>query len=159
LSNSTNKKVIVYRFDREPIAGFVSPQAWIAPAGVELLTPAGSLASIPVADIKVVCFVKEFDGGSWAGEKRIFANRPKTEGIWVRAVFTDNDHVEGILPNNLLLLDREGYLLAPPDASSNNQRIFLPRTALRELRIMGVVGPARRAKSRQEPKGQIGLFE
>lgn len=159
MSNSTNKKVIVYRFDRESIAGFVRPQAWITPVGVEVLTPTGALAAIPLAEIKVVCFVKEFDGGAWPGEKRIFANRPKTEGIWVRALFTDNDHLEGILPNNLLLVDSEGYLLAPPDASSNNQRIFLPRSALREVRIMGVVGPARRAKSRQETKGQIGLFE
>lgn len=160
MSSSTNKKVVIYRFDRESIAGFVSPQTWLAAAGVEVLTPAGAVATVPYGEIKAVCFVKEFDGGAWAGERRLFASRPKTEGLWVRALFRDNDFVEGILPNELLQVEPQGYLVAPPDASSNNQRVFLPRLALKELKVVGVVGtPRRQTKGKPETKTQIGLFE
>lgn len=160
LSSSTNKKVIVYRFDRESIAGFVSPQAWLTAGGVEVLTPAGAIATVPFGEIKVVCFVKEFDGEGWGTERRLFASRPKTEGLWVRALFRDNDFLEGILPNELLQLDAYGYLLAPPDASSNNQRVFVPRAALKEMKVVGVVGaPRRPAKGKPEGRAQIGLFE
>lgn len=160
MSSSTNKKVVIYRFDRESIAGFVSPQTWLATSGVEVLTPAGAVATVPYGEIKAVCFVKDFDGGVWAGERRLFASRPKTEGLWVRALFRDNDFVEGILPNELLQLEAQGYLVAPPDASSNNQRVFLPRTALKEMKVIGVVGtPRRPAKAKPEVKIQIDLFE
>ncbi len=150
----------MYRFDREAIAGFVSPQAWLAAAGIEILTPAGAIVSVPYSDVKVACFVREFDGTGWNAERRLFVSRPKTEGLWVRALFRDNDYVEGILPNDLLQFEPQGYLLAPPDASSNNQRVFLPRTALKELKVMGVVGsPARKTKPQPDGKKQIGLFE
>ena len=33
---------------------------------------------------------------------RVFLNRPKQEGLWVRMVFLDGEVMDGILPNNLL---------------------------------------------------------
>ena len=160
MSTSTSKKIVVYRFDRKPVRGFVNPQAWLTSGGLEVLTPAGAIVSIPYADVKAACFVKEFDGSGWNAERRLFVSRPKTEGLWVRALFRDADYIEGILPNDLLPFEPYGYLLAPPDAASNNQRVFLPRAALSEFRVMGVVGsPARRAKPRLDPRKQINLFE
>lgn len=162
MSGSTSKKVVVYRFEREPMAGFVSPQSWLAPTGIEMLTPSGAISTVSYSDIKVVCFVREFDGNGWPAERRLFASRPKTEGLWVRAIFRDSDFVDGVIPNNLLLGDREGYLIVPPDASSNNQRVFLPRAALKEMKVMGVVGsPARQKRTKETPekRNQIGLFE
>lgn len=158
---STSKKVVIYRFDREAVAGFVNPQAWLAAAGVELLTPAGAVSVIPYEEIKVVCFVKDFDGTSWKQERRLFASRPKTEGVWLRAIFQDNDFIEGVAPNDLLLLDPQGFQIAPPDASSNNQRLFLPRAALKECRVMGIIGtPGRTRKAKPAPSDdQPRLFE
>jgi len=50
--------------------------------------------------------------------------------------------------------------LVPPDPYSNNQRLFLPRGALVELQVLGVVGsPLRRRKTRVVPKEQPSLFE
>jgi hypothetical protein len=158
LSGSTNKKVVVYRFDREPIAGFVNPAAWLASSGVEVLTPSGALTTLPFADLKVVCFVREFEGGRWNNERRSFASRPKTEGLWVRAVFRDNDYVEGILANDLARLEPGGFSLVLPDAFSNTQRAFLPRAALKEFKVLGVIGSAR-APRKGKPEGQISLFE
>jgi hypothetical protein len=162
LSGSTSKKVVVYRFDREALPGFVHPQSWLSPHGVELLTPTGAVNIVPYVDIKCVCYVREWEAEGWRQERRLFASRPKTEGLWVRALFRDNDFLEGVLPNDLLQMDPQGFLLAPPDAFSNSQRIFLPRQALKEFKVMGVVGsPARgkRGKPVVKPEGQIGLFE
>ena len=48
----------------------------------------------------------------------------------------------------------------PPDPYSNNQRLFLPRAALTELQVLGVVGsPLRRPKPKPVVKEQIGLFD
>ena len=160
MSGSTSKKVVIYRFDREPMQGFVKTDTWLAEMGIEVLSPTGAIATVPYEDIKVVCFVKDFRGEGWRQERRIFASRPKTEGLWVRAILRDDDFVEGVLPNDLVQLDPRGYLIAPPDANSNNQRLFLPKTALKELKVMGVVGsPARTKKTKTEPEGQIKLFD
>lgn len=156
--SSTSKKVVVYRFDREPLSGFVNPQTWIAASGIELLTPSGAIVTVPHQEVKVVCFVKEFDGNGWREERRVFGSRPKVEGLWVRALFRDNDFLEATMPNELAAGEEQGFLVVPPDAASNTQRAFLPRSALKELKVMGVIGsPARKRKP--EPGEQIGLFE
>lgn len=162
VSASTSKKVVIYRFDREALTGFVHPQAWLTPGGVELLTPAGAVSLAPYVDIKCVCFVRDWETDGWKAERRLFGSRPKTEGLWVRALFRDNDFLEGVLPNDLQLVDPQGYLMAPPDAFSNNQRVFLPRLAVKEFKVMGVVGsPARKAKAAagKTPAEQGSLFE
>jgi hypothetical protein len=68
--------------------------------------------------------------------------------------------MDGILANNLLLMESQGFTVVPPDPYSNNQRLFLPRAALTELQVLGVVGsPLRRRKPKPVPKEQIGLFD
>jgi hypothetical protein len=43
----------------------------------------------------------------------------------------------------LTILDN-GIQITPPDLNSTTDRIFIPRTALTELTVLGVVGIARR---------------
>jgi hypothetical protein len=74
--------------------------------------------------------------------------------------FRDGEVLEGILPNDLLQLEPFGFMLVPPDSSSNNQRVFAPRAALRSAEILGVVGsPLKRRRAKAVPKEQIGLFD
>lgn len=160
MAGSTTKKVLIRRFDREPLAGFVNPQFYLRPSGVELLSQAGDVTVVPYQDVKNVCFVKDFDAAEQEEERKVFQNRPKTDGLWVRAIFRDGELMEGILNNNLLQLEPYGFTVVPPDPNSNNQRIFLPRAALKEIQVLGVVGsPLRRRKPKEPVKDQIGLFE
>jgi len=160
LAGSTSKKVVVYRYDREALTGYVSSPGWLLPEGVQLLSPAGTVAVIPYEEIKLVCFVRDFEGSKFTQERRLFTSRPKTEGLWVRAQFQDNDFLEGIMANNLLGLETYGFTLIPPDPATNNQRVFLPRASLRALAVMGVVGsPAHRRRAKADRERQIGLFE
>jgi len=160
LASSTTKKVLIRRFDREPLVGFVSPQVYLREDGIELLTQGGAVTLVPYRDVKTVSFVKDFDTTDAEPERKVFNTRPKTDGLWVRMTFRDDEVMEGILANNLLQLDPYGFTIVPPDPYSNNQRIFLPKTALKELLVLVVVGSAlRRRKPKPDPKEQIGLFE
>ena len=59
-----------------------------------------------------------------------------------------------------LQLSPEGFTVTPPDAYSNNQKLFVPRTALESFNVLGVVGsPLTRRKAKPAPQDQIGLFE
>jgi hypothetical protein len=160
LAGSTSKKVRISRFDREPLVGFVNPLTYLRPAGVELLTPEGNYSVVPYGELKSVQFVKDFEPPDPAGERKVFSTRPKMDGLWVRVKFRDGEVMDGILANNLLLIESQGFTVVPPDPYSNNQRLFLPRAALAELQVLGVVGsPLRRRKPKPVPKEQIGLFD
>ena len=160
MAGSTSKKVVISRFDREPVSGFVDPRNYLLTDGVEVLTPLGARSVIPYLDIKTVCFVRDFEEGENLRERRLFNSRPKMEGLWVRMSFRDGEVMDGLMANNLLAIDMYGFTVTPPDPSSRNQKVFVPRTALRELAVVGVVGsPLRRQKPKPEVEGQGKLFE
>lgn len=157
--SSTAKKVIVRRFERESLTGFVNPISYLQATCLELLKPEGTLALIPYEEIKSVCFVSDFDAE--AEPQRIFMTRPKLEGLWVRMIFRDGEVMDGILPNNLLSWDIAGFTVTPPEPDSNNQRVFVPRSALRSMQVLGVVGSplwVGRRKAKVAPEDQPSLF-
>lgn len=160
MASSTTKKVLVRRFDREPLTGFVNPLSYLLPEGVELMRPDGTVVILPYREVKTVCFVKDFEGAEAVPERRVFHTRPKMDGLWVRMKFRDGEIMDGILSNNLLQLEPYGFTVVPPEPYSNNQRMFSPREALSELQVLGVVGsPLTRRRRKEVPKEQIGLFE
>jgi hypothetical protein len=160
LAGTTSKKVVIRRFDREPVTGFVNPRTFLLPEGVEVLTPAGVVSVVPYPEIKVVCFVRDFDDAGPEPEPRLFQARPKAEGLWVRMRFRDNDQMDGLLQNNLLELEAFGFSLVPPNPSANHQRVFVPRSALSEFHVLAVVGsPLRPGKRKPPSKEQLEMFE
>ena len=159
MASSTAKKVIVRRFDRETLTGFVNPYSYLQPNVVEILRQDGTIAQLPYSEVKSVSFVKDFDGDP--DSRRIFLARPKLEGLWVRMVFNDGETMDGVMANNLLSWEMAGFTITPPEPDSNNQRIFVPRQALRTMQILGVVGSPLHAKRRKAAPGteQPSLFQ
>jgi hypothetical protein len=159
LAGSPTKKAIIRRFDREPIAGYLNPLSFLRAEGVELLSATGNLIHVPCEEVKTVSFVRDFETSHEPG-RMVFQTRPKMEGLWVRFQFRDGEVMEGILPNNLLQGETQGFTAIPPDSYSNNQRIFVPKTALTSVKVLGVVGsPLKKRKPKLQPKDQIRLFE
>lgn len=157
---STNKKVLVLRFDRETLAGFVSPQSWLQPHGVELLSASGSVAVIPYDDVRFVCFVRDFDQGEPRRELRTFSSRPKTTGLWLRLQFRDGETMDGVMSNNLLQMEPQGFTFIPPDPGYQNQKVFVPRAALASIQVLGVVGsPLKSRRERPVPREQLEMFD
>jgi hypothetical protein len=160
VAGSTTKKAVIRRFEREPLSGFVNPQTYLQSAGVELMTPGGALVMVAYGEVKTVSFVRDFDTADPAHERKVFNTRPKTDGLWLRLTLRDGEVMEGVLSNNLLALEPYGFTVVPPDAYSNHQRIFVPKSALREVQVLGVVGsPLRKRKAKPTAREQIGLFE
>ena len=162
MAGSTTKKVLVRRLAGVTIAGYVSPQTYLRADGVEVLTRDGQALTVPYQDIKAVYFVREFEVPEGAEEKKLFHSRPKLEGLWVRMRFRDDDLLDGIIPNDLLQPNDKGFTITPPDPYSNNQKIFVPRQALAELSVLGVIGSPLTKPRRKKPppaKEQIELFE
>src|SRR5208282_3652 len=80
--------------------------------------------------------------------RKTFTSRPRSEGLWVRLRFKDNEILEGLMPSDLTQTLPEGFLVNPPDQRSNTQRIFVPRTALESLTVLAVIGATRRISGR-----------
>lgn len=160
MAGSTTKKAIVRRYEKEPLSGYLNPVSFLQPVGVELLSAEGNIATVPYTDIKSIAFVRDFDQGA-PPERQVFQNRPKMEGLWIRLGFRDGDVMEGVIPNNLLALEHYGFTLVPPDAYSNQQRVFVPRASLQSVEVLGVVGsPLKKPKTKPAAgKEQFGLFE
>ena len=154
---STHKKVIVRKMDRDSIQGYVAP-TFIVDGRLEILNTAGKVVMIELQDVKGVYFVRDFtENESFA--RKTFATRPRTEGLWVRLKFKDNEVLEGMMPNDLAQLAPEGFLFNPPDTRSNTQRIFVPRTALSELTVLAVIGGAGKRRRRPAaPEEQVPMF-
>ena len=153
---STAKKVIVRRFDRENLIGYINPLSYLQPQGLELLKPDGALVVVPYGELKSVSFVKDFDAESEPA--RVFLTRPRLEGLWARMVFRDGEVMDGILPNNLLSWEVAGFTVTPPESDSNNQRVFVPREALRSIQILGVVGSPLKGRRKKTAPDQPTLF-
>ncbi len=156
---STHKKVIVRKMDRDSVSGYVSPAQFVSEGKLELLNTAGNVVAMDLREIKGVYFVREF-GDSESLTRKTFTSRPRSEGLWVRLRFKDNEILEGLMPADLTQTTPEGFLINPPDQRSNTQRIFVPRTALESLTVLAVIGATRRARrGAVEDQRQVTLFE
>jgi len=154
---STHKKVVVRKLDRDSLNGYVAPAAFVREGKLELLNTSGNVVSIDLKDIKGIYFVREF-GDSDSAARKTFTSRPRTEGLWVRLKFKDNEVIEGMMPNDLSLTMAEGFLINPPDLRSNTQRIFVPRTSVDSLTVLAVIGTTRRHKGAFPDIRQVPMF-
>jgi hypothetical protein len=143
-ASSTHKKVVVLHLDGTPMRGYLNPSSLGRSETVDLLTLDGEHRSLALDDVKSIYFVREFTD-DFEPERKTFLSRPKLDGLWVRLRFRDDDVMEGIVANDLLDMLDTGVQLTPPDLHGNNLRMFIPRSALAEMKVLGVVGIARRS--------------
>lgn len=135
--------MIVSFSDGKSLRGYLNPGRLGQIDPLDLLTAEGEHQEIPLSRIRTIYFVRQFDG-DYEPERKVFLSRPKLDGLWVRLRYTDGETLEGVVPNDLLNLLDNGVQITPPDFNSNTDRIFVPRSALSELTVLGVVGIARR---------------
>jgi hypothetical protein len=159
--------VIVRKFTRDWYAGYASADTFSKNSGLELLDTSGNLLTIEWDAVKWVCYVRELAGAADSGRgseysdstsperliRRRFSSRPRLAGLWLRLILSDGDEIEGIAANDRSLVDGPGVLLSPPDTRSNTQRIFLPRSSIREFTVLAVISSKVSASSRET--GQV----
>ena len=153
--SSSRKPVIVRKLSRDWLAGYAWTGGQDESDAMELLEPGGRLVRVPWSEIKWVCHVRELLAGAGHGGeaalperllRRRFSSRPRAAGLWLRLTLVDGDELEGLASNDVSLVDGRALLLTPPDTRSNTQRILVPRTAIRELEVVAVIGKASRAR-------------
>lgn len=154
---STHKKIVLVLADKRPLRGYLNPARLGQLDPLDVLTPDGEHMEIPLAKIRSIYFVRDFSG-DFEPERKAFLSRPKLDGLWVRLRFSDGDTLEGVIPNDLLSLLDNGLQITPPDLNSATDRIFVPRAALSELIVLGVVGIARRKPAAAAAAAQPRLF-
>ncbi len=154
---STHKKVVVELLDRKSFRGFLNPSRLGMSETVDLLTPDGAHEEIRLDRVRAVYFVRDLEE-DFEPERKTFLSRPKLDGLWVKLRFLDDVLLEGVIPNDLLNLLDQGLHLTPPDFNANADRIYVPRTAIAELSVLGVVGIARRKPAAAVTTVQPRLF-
>jgi hypothetical protein len=151
---ATLKKAVVLLLDRTVLKGYLNPSTLGRTESVDLLTLDGEHRPTPMEDVKSVYFVRELND-PFEPDRKTFLSRPKLDGLWVRLRFRDEDVIEGVSANNLLELLDTGVHLTPPDLHGNALRLFIPRSALAEMTVLGVVGMARRSPRSTRRMGAI----
>lgn len=143
--------------DKKPVRGYLNPGRLGHADPIDLLTPDGEHEQIPLAKVRSIYFVREFSN-DFEPERKAFLSRPKLDGLWVRLRYTDGETIEGVVPNDLLSVLDNGLQITPPDLNSTTDRIFVPRSALAEVTVLGVVGIARRKPAAAVAAVQPRLF-
>lgn len=165
MPSSTAKRVILYRFDRQPLEGIVNPPGYLLDDHVELITLSGSLQNVRYGEFKALCFVSENAGADLFSEHNLFERRPKVPGLWTRFSFRDGDRLDGILSHNLLDWPQMGYFITPPRSGAARQRVFIPRLAVIRTELLGVVGTSavaaslRKRAGTEREEGQLRMFD
>ena len=153
---STHKKVIVTFSDGTSLQGYMNPLR-LPDDPLDVLTTNGEHREVPLKEIRAVYFVRDFTD-DYEPERKAFFSRPKLDGLWVRLKFRDNETLEGVVSNDLLALLDSGIQITPPDLNGAAVRIFVPRSALSEVTVLGVVGVARRKPAAAALPAQPKLF-
>jgi hypothetical protein len=165
---SQRKPVIVRKFSRDWCAGYASLNFGQDAAELEILDLSGKVIWIAWKLIKWVCYVRDFPAASSASDNanperllhKRFSIRPRSAGVWLRMTLNDGEELEGLAANDRTLLEGSGLLLTPPDTRSNTQRIYVPRSAIQTLEVVGLIGVGARKGSgpRRTAGEQPGLF-
>ena len=143
--------------DKTALRGYINPGRISGAETLDLLTPDGEHEQVPVARVRAVYFVRDLEE-EFAPGRKAFLSRPKLDGLWVKVTFRDQATLEGVIPNDLVTFLDNGLHLTPPDFNSNADRIYVPRPAIAELTVLGVVGVARR-KPATAAAAQPKLFD
>ena len=162
------KKVVIRSFEGEITWGYL-PQSGFASAGlVEVIDTAGRVISLRLKEIKTIAYVRDFNLDDRDEPERIgrrsFLGRPRGDGLWLKLEFQDGELLEGLAHFDLgfveQLIEDRGFSVSLPDARSNTQRIFMPRSALASLQVLGYIGPPakRKAMERAAEAAQQDLF-
>jgi hypothetical protein len=146
---SSRKKVIVRTQEHTVHAGYLPGSGLVNHANgmVELLDTTGRIAPIALKTVRYVAYVRDFNLDDTENPERLtrktFLARPRTEGLWVRVTFRDGEVLEGLAGLDVALVEDaiadQGVFLIPPDVRSNTQRLFVPRSAMAGMQVLGVI--------------------
>jgi Family of unknown function (DUF6982) len=92
----------------------------------------GKIEEIDIEDLKAVFFVKDFDGNKNYREK--YEDIIPGTGRKILVEFTDAESITGYALG--YSPDRQGFFITPADLTGNNIRIFVVRSATKNVKFL-----------------------
>lgn len=151
---SAQKKVVVRQTGGRLAWGYLPQSGFVRDGRVELIEVDARAKWLDLNEIETIAYVRDFNLDDPVEPERIgrrsFPARPRGEGLWVRVGFREAQPLEGLMSFDLGFIDRlledQGVFLTPPDGRGNTLRVFVPRTALRGVEVLGwVTSPTKKA--------------
>lgn len=170
---SSQKKAVLRLLNGDVSWGYIAANGFVEGDQVALLDPSGKVTTFPLNEIRWIAYVKDFNLNDRIDPERMgrntFQGRPRQGGLWVRLTLAGEHVMEGVADFELPALDAligdRGLTLTPPDRRSNTMRLFVPRSAIVALEVLGWIGASAKkpAAAPSRPTGeaeeQPGLFE
>jgi hypothetical protein len=157
--SSAQKKVVIRTFGAVLTWGYLPQGGFRVAGGVSLMAVDGRVNPQSMNEIKTICYVRDFNLDDRLNPERLgrktFPARPRGDGLWLKVAFVDGDVLEGLANFDIgfadSLLEDGGIFLTPPDSRGNTQRVFVPRTALRAIEVLGyVTAPSKRNTAKSD---------
>ncbi len=134
---STLQKVVVRTRDGEVIPGFANQN--LISDTLKIITQQGKEQTFKTDKLKAVFFVKDFRGNPEYDEIKFLNKQSVSSMIWARVEFFDGEVLEGKIPNNMELISSPGFYLSPSDQDTNNRRVWVVKSALKNFTILNPV--------------------
>ena len=96
--------------------------------------PGGKKKKILLKNLKGLFFVKDFEGIPARQDDKDFSGAPPLSGLKVEVMFTDGEKIVGTTTG--YDPQRSGFFLFPADPQSNNIRIFVVMSAVKNVQFL-----------------------
>ncbi len=166
---AAQKKVVVRLSGGGLAWGYLPQSGFVRDGKVELIETDARAKLLELSEIEIIAYVKDFNLDDKIEPERLgrraFPARPRCEGLWVRLELRQSPPLEGLVSFGMgfidQLLEDRGVFLTPPDGRGNTVRVFVPRTALRGLEVLGwVTSPTKKlAEKAAKEVAQALLFD
>ncbi len=131
---SSLHKVVVRTRDGQVIPGFASQDRM--KDTLKIITQQGKEQTFNIEKLKAVFFVKDFQGDPEYDEIKFLNKQAVSSMIWVRVEFFDGEVLEGKIPNDLELISSPGFYLSPSDHDTNNKRVWVIKSSLKNFTFL-----------------------
>lgn len=165
------KKVVVRKPGGELAWGYLPASGFVTGIGFDLMDPAGKVTRFDLSEIQWIAYVRDFNLDDLAEPERMgrksFLGRPRQGGLWLRLRLKGEEEIEGVADFDLAglesLVEDRGLMLTPPDGRGNTLRLFVPRSSVVGLEVLGWIAAgaktaAAKPKKPKTPQGQADLF-
>jgi len=142
LTMSADDKVVLRFIDGKLLRGYLKEFSQESPEILFKKLDGKRTQAIPMLKLKAIFFVKTFEGDSGYIEKKIYGLR-QSEGKKIFVKFNDDESMVGYLQggvpwNKGFFLSKpdngkKGFFLVPVDKASNNIRVFVVRSAVKDI--------------------------
>jgi hypothetical protein len=147
------KKVVLRTKSGSVVWGYLPSNGFVENFTVSMMEVNGRVTPFLMNEIRTIAYVRDFNLEDSVDPERMgrstFAARPRGDGLWLRLTFLDGEILEGLTSFHSgfvdSLIEDQAIVLTPPDARGNTQRVFVPRSALSSVEVLGfVTAPSKR---------------